>query len=39
MPGRDARFRDAIIRYINSWGEDIEVLKEEPVGYRFVGRS
>ncbi|HBT47936.1 MAG TPA: hypothetical protein DEA73_08710 [Peptococcaceae bacterium] len=37
MPGRDARFRDAIIRYVNSWGEDIEVLKEKPVGYRFVG--
>ncbi|HBT19949.1 MAG TPA: hypothetical protein DEA47_01035 [Peptococcaceae bacterium] len=37
MPGKDVRFRDAIIRYINSWGEDIEVLKEKPVGYRFVG--
>jgi len=37
MPSRGDRFREAIIRYINSWGEDIEVLREKPVGYRFVG--
>jgi hypothetical protein len=37
MPSRGDRFREAIIRYINSWGEEIEVLREKPVGYRFVG--
>lgn len=37
MPSRGDRFREAIIRYIASWGEDIEILREKPVGYRFVG--
>lgn len=30
-------FRDRVIEYINSWGEEIEVLKEVNVGSRFVG--
>lgn len=34
---RDVRFREAIVRYIKSLGQDIEVLTEKPVGYRFVG--
>lgn len=37
MPSRGDRFREAIIRYIASLNEDIEILREKPVGYRFVG--
>lgn len=37
MPDKGARFRDALVRYIASWDEDIEILIEKPVGYRFVG--
>lgn len=29
-------FRDALVTYIESWGEDIEVLIEKNVGLRFV---
>ena len=36
MANRGHRFRDAVIRLIESWGEPIEIKKEVPVGYRFV---
>lgn len=29
-------FRDAVTKYIKSWGESLEVLQEVNVGYRFV---
>ena len=29
-------FRDAVTDYIQSWGENLEVLQEVNVGYRFV---
>lgn len=29
-------FRDAVTDYIRSWGENLEVLQEVNVGYRFV---
>lgn len=29
-------FRDAVVEYIESWGEPLEILKEVNVGYRFV---
>ncbi len=31
------RFRNDLKNYIISWGEDIEILEEKPVGWRFVG--
>ena len=30
-------FRDAVVNYINSWGENLEVLIEVNVGARFIG--
>ncbi|MBS4022543.1 MAG: hypothetical protein KGZ79_08980 [Dethiobacter sp.] len=36
MANRGNRFRDAVIRLIESWNEPIEIKKEVPVGYRFV---
>ena len=36
MADKGARFRDALIREIDSWNEGIEILKEKPVGFRFV---
>jgi len=36
MPHKGDRLRDAIVRYIESWQEEIEILTEKPVGYRFV---
>jgi len=32
-----ARFKRDVKAYISSWGEDIEILEEKPVGWRFVG--
>jgi len=32
-----AEFKEELLRYIESWGEDIEVLQEKPVGWRYVG--
>ena len=37
MADLGASFRDAVIDYINSWNENIEVLKEVNVGARFIG--
>lgn len=37
MPNKGSRFRDALVRYIRSWEEDIDILIEKPVGYRFLG--
>lgn len=31
------RFQKAIVRYITSWGTDIQVREQVNVGYRFVG--
>lgn len=36
MPNSGSRFRDAIVREIESWEENISVLKEKNVGYRFL---
>ncbi len=33
---RANRFRDAIADYIRSWNEDIDIVLEKIVGYRFV---
>ena len=30
-------FKEAIVSYINSWGEPLEVLKEVHIGARFIG--
>jgi len=30
------RFKKAVIRYIESWDTDIDLLEEKPVGYRFI---
>ena len=32
-----ARFKKDLMAYIASWDEDIEILEEKPVGWRFVG--
>ncbi len=37
MSDRGKRFQKAIVRYIDSWNDNIEVLQEEYVGYRWVG--
>ena len=37
MPNYGNLFRDAIVDYINSWGEPLEVLSEVNVGPRFIG--
>ncbi len=31
------QFRNDLKNYIISWGEDIEILEEKPLGWRFVG--
>ncbi|MGC8894072.1 MAG: PD-(D/E)XK nuclease superfamily protein [candidate division WOR-3 bacterium] len=31
------QFRNDLKEYIISWNEDIEILEEKPVGWRFVG--
>jgi len=33
------KFRDELEAYIISWGEEIEILREKPVGWRFVDRA
>ena len=35
MPDKGDRFRDALVREIESWGEEIDILKEKPLGFRF----
>ena len=37
MADLGAGFRDAIVNYINSWDENLEVLMEANVGARFIG--
>jgi len=37
MPNYGNLFRDRVTDYINSWGEELEVLQEVNVGSRFVG--
>ena len=37
MADLGAAFRDAVVDYINSWGANLEVLKEVNVGARFIG--
>ena len=37
MPNYGSLFRDAIIAYINSWGENLEAISEVNVGARFIG--
>lgn len=37
MADLGSAFRDAIVNYINSWDENLEVLKEVNVGARFIG--
>lgn len=37
MADLGAAFRDAIVDYINGWGENIETLIEVNVGARFLG--
>jgi hypothetical protein len=37
MADLGAAFRDAVVKYINDWGEDLEILKEVNVGARFIG--
>lgn len=37
MPNMGNLFRDALIEYIHSWGENLEILQEVNVGSRFVG--
>lgn len=37
MPNYGNLFRDRVTEYINSWGEELEVLQEVNVGSRFVG--
>ena len=32
-----AMFRDAVVKYIKSWNEDLEVIIEVNVGARFIG--
>lgn len=39
MADKGGRFRDAIINEIQSWKEQITVLKEKPVGFRFVNTA
>lgn len=39
MPNNGARFKNAIIREIESWHNDISILSEKPVGYRFVNSA
>lgn len=36
MANKGNSFRDAVTEYIMSWGENLEVLQEVNVGYRFV---
>ncbi len=36
MTNRGNEFRKAIVDYIKSWGEPIEIEEEKIVGYRFV---
>lgn len=36
MSGNGNKFRDAIAREVRSWGENIDILTEKPVGFRFV---
>lgn len=36
MANKGNDFRDAVTEYIRSWGENLEVLQEVNVGYRFV---
>ena len=37
MADLGATFRDEVVKYINSWGENLEVLIEVNVGARFIG--
>ena len=37
MADLGAAFRDAIVNYINGWGENLETLIEVNVGARFLG--
>ena len=37
MADAGALFRDSVVNYANSWGEDLEVLTEVNVGARFIG--
>ncbi len=37
MADLGASFRDSVVEYIDSWSENIEVLKEVNVGARFIG--